>query len=303
MTVRKPNPFLFLGVLTAALAAGCGTVTSAPHTAASSGSTAVTVSSRPSGPAKQRAAADAKAILGKFVPPPGAVRLAKRPRLPSGSPVMILASTTQVDATGYWRASGSVTALLAWEKAHISRSFAREDGIIGPPSWNTVYTLPPVPGVLPKREMNVQFYDTGGAQTVIMAEAMVEWQPPRPAADVIPSSVTEVTVKLSGLVSPPAPAPVTITSVSAVRRLAALVNGLPLSTVAEGVPCPMATGFTLTFRTARGGPPAAVVDGPGACSEVTFTLDGKNEPPLLPADAGAYKAAVLKIAGLHWKLS
>lgn len=205
MKLGKPTSFFLLtGAL---LAAGCGTATSAPHTAASSGTTAVTVSSQPSGPARQRAAVDAKAILGTFVPPPGAVRLARQPALPSGSPVMGLDSSAQADATGYWRVSGAATTLLAWEKAHISRSFAREDVIIGPPSWNTVYTLPPVPGVLPKREMNVQFYDTGNGQAVIMAEAMVEWQPPRPAAEVIPSSVTEVTIEPSGPVSQPAPAP------------------------------------------------------------------------------------------------
>jgi hypothetical protein len=294
----KPTPFLLL--LSVVLAAGCGTTTSAARTDASSRT--VTVASQQSGPPKQRAAADARAILGKFVPPPDAVRLAKRPPLPSGSPVMGLDSATQADVTGYWRVSGSATALLAWEKAHIARSFTQEDVIIGPPSWNTVYTLPPVPGVLPKREMNVQFYDVGGGKTVIMAEAMVEWQSPRPASEVIPASVTQVTIAPSGPVTQPAPKPVTITSVTAVRRLAALVNGLPRSTVAAGVPCFMAAGFTLTFRTARGGPPVAVADGPGSCGQVTLTLGGKDEPPLLPADASAYNAAVLKIAGLHWKL-
>jgi hypothetical protein len=78
---------------------------------------------------------------------------------------MGLTATAQADAKGYWRASGSATALLAWEKAHISASFSRQDVLIG----------------LPDREMNVQFYDAGGGLTVIMAEAMVAWQPPRPA--------------------------------------------------------------------------------------------------------------------------
>jgi len=158
-----------------------------------------------------------------------------------------------------------------------------------------------VPGVLPTREMNVQFYDAGGGVTVIMAEAMVSWQPPRPAAEVIPASVTEVTIAPSGPVSQQA-APVTITAVPVVRRLAALVNGLPLSTVANDVPCPMGSGFTLTFRATAGGPPVAVADGPGACGQVTFTLNGKDEHPLLPPDADSYRAAVLKIAGLHWKI-
>jgi hypothetical protein len=36
---------------------------------------------------------------------------------------------------------------------------------------------------------------------------------------------------------------------------------------------------------------------------VTLRLNGKGEPPLLPPDAPSYLATVLKIAGLHWKLS
>jgi hypothetical protein len=272
-------------------------VTAAPHAARPAGTPGVI--SRPAGTPQQRAAADARSILRKFVPPPGAVRLAKRPALPSGSPTMGLTATAQEDDTGYWRAGGTATALLAWEKAHISRSFSRQDTIIGPPSWNTVYALPAIAGVLPMREMNVQFYDTGGGTTVIMAEAMVVWQPPRPASEVVPASVTEVTITPFGPMPQPGVAAATVTSVPLVRRLAALVNGLPLSTVSQGIPCPSGSGFTLTFRVTAAGPPAAVATGPGACGQVTLRVNGKGEPPLLPPDAGAYRAAVLRIAGLH----
>jgi hypothetical protein len=272
----------------ALLAAGCGTAAKSASTLAVSRQAPVTP--------QQRAAADARAILAKFVPPPGAARLARPPTLPSGSPVMGITAAAQADATGFWRVSGSATALQAWEKAHISRGFSHQDVIIGPPSWNTVYSLPAVPGVLPTREMNVQFYDVGGGMTVIMAKAMVAWQPPRPAAEVVPASVTEVTIAEPGQ---PARS-VTITSVPVVRRLAALVNGLPLSTVAQSIPCPSGSGFTLTFRARPGGPPAAVASGPGACGQVTFTLSGKHQPPLLPASAIEYRAAVMKIAGLRW---
>jgi hypothetical protein len=297
MKPRNTRPFLLaVGVM---LAAGCGAVTSATHAANSSG--IAVVSSQSSQTPKQRAGADATAILGQFVPPPGAVRLAERPALPSGSPVAGLSSTTQADATGFWRVSGSATALLAWEKAHISRSFSGQDVLIGPPSWNTMYSLPPVPGVLPTREMNVQFYDTGGGTTVIMAEAMVSWVPPRPASEAIPASVTVVTIAPSGPWPGMTPAPVTITAVPAVRRLAALVNGLPLSAMDQDVPCPMGSGLTLTFRTTVSGPPVAVADGPGACGQVTLTLNGKSQSPLQPP--GSYRATVLKIAALHWKLA
>ena len=270
---------------------------SAPGTAKSSGAPAV--SGQPSGTPQQRAAADAKAILGQFVPPPGAVRLAKRPALPSGSATMGLNSTAQADAVGYWRVRGTATALLAWEKAHISRSFSRQDMIIGPPSWNTVYSLPAVPGVLPVREMNVQVYDAGGGAVVIMADAMVSWQPPRPASEVVPASVTVVTIAASGP-WPGNPAPVTITSVPVVRRLAALVNGLPVSTAGRGVPCSMGAGFRLTFRAVAGGPAVAVAVGPAECGAVHLQLGGKDEPDLQPPDS--YPATVLKIAGLGWKL-
>jgi hypothetical protein len=149
-------------------------VSSARHAAKSSGTPVV--SSRPPGTPKQRAAADAKAILGEFVPPSGAVRLAKQPKLPGGG-TMILNSTAQADEAGYWRVRGAATALLAWEKAHISRSFSRQDMTVGPPSWNTVYSLPAIPGMLSVREMNVQVYDVGGGVSVIVADP---WAFPAP---------------------------------------------------------------------------------------------------------------------------
>jgi hypothetical protein len=278
------------------LTVSCGGVTAAPH--AAKPSAAVVAARGQSGTPQQRAAADAKAILGEFVPPPGAVRLATRPELPGGSATMMLNSTTQVDAVGYWRVSGAATALRAWEKARISRGFSRQDVIVGPPDWNTLYTLPAVPGVLPVREMNAQFYDVGGGVTVIMADAMVAWQPPRPASEVIPVPVAVVTIAESGLVGPGRPALVTITSVPVVRRLAALVNGLPAATAGNDVPCPLGAGLTLTFRAAVHGPTVAVADGPGACGVVSLRLNGKDEPALQPP--GSYRATVLKIAGLRW---
>ena len=281
----------------AMLAAGCAGPAVAPATRSSSGPAVVAASVTP----RQRAAASAQAILKSFVAPPGARRLAKQPELPGGwgkYPTMGLNSTTQVDAVGYWRAAGQPKALLVWEKAHISRRYSRQDVIVGPPSWSTLYALPAIPGVLPQREMNVQVYDAGDGMTVIKAEAMVSWQPPRPATEVIPAGVRVVTIAPSG------PwrgnlAPVTITSASAVRKLTALVNSLPVAVAGKDVPCPMGVGFTLTFRGA-GGKPVAVASGPAECGVVHLTLNGKDEPDLQPP--GTYRATVLKVAGLHWQL-
>jgi hypothetical protein len=283
--------------MSALLAVSCGTVPHAPDTTESG--KALAVSSPPSGTPQQRAAAAARAILGDFVPPPGAVRLASQPELPGGSGTMVLNSTTVVSAVGYWRVPGDATALQAWEKAHISRSFSRQDVIVGPPDWNTVYSLPAVPGVLDTREMNVQFYDAPGGVTLITADAMVSWQPPRPVSEQIPASVTVVTVAPLGpwLEHPDS---VTITSVPVARRLAALINGLPVSTARTDIPCPLGAGFTLTFRDAVGGPAVAVAAGPAECGVVHLQLNGKDNPDLQPP--GSYSASVLKVAGLHWRL-
>jgi len=288
----------------ALLTAGCASPVTGSTASRSTAQTATVIAGGGSvgGTPEQRAAAEAKVILASFVVPPGAVRLAKRPPLPNGSPGMAMESTTQQDAVVYWQANGQPTALLAWEEAHISRSYSRQDVIIGPPSWNTVYTLPPVPGVLPMREMNVQVYDAGSGKTDIMAEAMVSWAPPRTPAEVIPASVRVVTIAASGPWRGN-PGPVTITSAPTVRQLAALVDNLPVATVAGdnmSAPCPMGTGFTLTFRAAGGGAPVAVADGPAECGVVHFTLNGKDLPDLQAPDS--YRAAVLQLAGLHWQL-
>jgi hypothetical protein len=296
--------FLALGVL---LAAGCGVQatataggTTSAHAVTSSGSVVANLRGEPP---QLQAGAEAAIILGKFVPPPGAVRLAQRPALPSGSGTAGLVYTTTVHDTGYWRVRGDATALQAWEKAHISRSFSQQDAIGGPPSWSTIYTLPPVPGVDAAREVNAQFYDVGAGETVIMADAMVAWEPTRPATEVVPASATVVTITRSSMAGPSManPEQATITSAPVVRQLAALVNGLPLSTIGP-VPCPSGAGFTLTFRDAAGGPPVAVATGPSGCGAVDFQLNGKDQPGLMALNQNSYDTAVLKIAGLHWPL-
>jgi hypothetical protein len=300
--MRIIRPRSLAAILAVTLAAGCGTATAGPPASqATPAKTAPPATTRAapsaSGSASQRAVADARGMLARFVPPPGAVRLAGKPRLPSGSATMGINATTRVDAAGYWRVNGSATALLAWEKAHISRSFSAQDVIVGPPDWNTVYSLPAVAGVLTQREMNVQFYDVGGA-TVIMADAMVAWQPPRPATEVFPDSVTAVTVTALGPWTG-APAPVTITSAPVVRRLVALLNTLPVSVTSTDVPCPSGpASFELTFRPSPGGPQGTYA-GPGACGAMSVRINGKDQPALQPPSS--YVATVLQITGLNWK--
>jgi hypothetical protein len=294
-----PGPLAVMaGVMLAtacACCAGCAASAKAPPAAHRSPARLTGVAA--GGTPKQRAAADAKAILSSFVPPPGAIRLAAKPQLPGGG-TMGMNSTAQVDVVGYWRVAGQPAVLLAWEQAHISRGYSRQDVLMGPVSWDTVYSLPAIPGTAPQREMNVQAYDVGGGMSVIMADAMVSWQPPRPATEVIPAGVRLVTIAASGP-WPGNPRPVTIRSASVVRRLVALVNSLPVSIANEDIPCPSEFGVTLTFA-APGGQPAAVATGPAGCGAVYLTLHGRDEPDLQPP--GSYLATIMKIASLHWPL-
>ena len=161
----------------------------------------------------------------------------------------------------FWRAPGQPQAVLAWEQAHLPRRFTPEDADFGPPSWDRTFSLSPIPGVLNARDLVVEVAGAGNGQTAIRVDAQVSWQPPRPAAERVPSAARVVTITQLPSLDPHAsrpPAPVTITGLAVVRRLAALVDSLQLSTIGPAASCPPPPGggIQLTFL-ARVGRPAA----------------------------------------------
>ena len=300
-----------LAACVALAVAGCG-VTHATMTAGGG------AASRPASPPekaatpRQRAEADAAVILRAFVPPPGARRLAKAPAL--GDDVIGWpgsASTAQVEAVSWWRAPGTPDAVLAWEKSHLPGRFSVASDGSGsgggmPPDSFSMFTLPAIPGVLNGRYLVVDAIVAGGGQTAIRAYAQVDYQPPRPPGERVPSAaravmITALASPLPGAKRPPAP--VTITGATAVRRIVALVDSLPLSTVGT-VPCPSGgAGIKLTFRALSGapdGPPLATAQG-GPCFSLLFSIGGTQQPALQVTPT--FVAQVLTIAGLHWKLS
>jgi hypothetical protein len=308
-----------LGVTTlaaCAAVAGCAAAgTTARGTAPARGTAAApAVASRPAPAAtpRQRAVADAAAILNKFVPPPGARRLAKAPGTDGGLlkfPSSSVVSIALVDDASFWLAPGQPPAVLAWEQAHLPRQFTPEDQGFGPPSWDRMFSLPPVPGVLTDRELAVEVIAASGGQTAIRVDAQVAWQPPRPRGEYVPSAARVVTVAAVPDIAAPAgaagrlrlPAPVTITSAPAVARLAALVDSLPLSTIGvASCPAFLAPVVQLTFRARPGGPALAVAQGPAPCGIVLFTLGGRQQPALQVPDG--FVSRVLATAGLRWRL-
>jgi len=298
-----PGATLLLAACTAMAAVGCAAAhtTTGPVTAASRTAGSRTVGSPTP---QERAVADAAAILRAFVAPPGAQRLQKAPDALK-VPISTLVSTTLVDDVSFWRAPGQPQAVLAWEQARLPRRFMPGDSDFGPPSWDRTFSLPPIPGVLNGRDMVVEVTGAGNDTTAIRVDAQVSWQPPRPALERVPSATRVVTITELPSADPHAgrpPAPVTISGPAVVRRLAALVDGLQLSTIgpAASCPAPIGGGIRLTFLARAGGPPLAVAQGPAPCGTVQFSVGGKRRPALQITDS--FISQVLKLAGLHWKV-
>jgi hypothetical protein len=263
---------------------------------------------------RQRAEADAAAILTSFAAPPGGHRLAVPPNVPGGvldSPASYLGATWEVHLTGFWEAPGDPQALLAWEQGRLTPRFTLGDAGFGPPVWDRGFQLASE-GALTTRELDVAVASAGDGQTGIRVDAWVAWQPPRPATSLIPATARTVTiaelpsgevVAPGGATAKPLPAPVTITDPAAVRGIATLIDGLPLSTIPPDSPCPATIGpfLSLTFRARPGGPALATVQTDQSCDGVTLTVRGKQQPAL--ENEPTLDGRILKLATLPWQIN
>ena len=304
--MRRDIPRILGITITAACAAtavaACGT-THAPagHTTTASTSPAPAVTPQ------QRAVSDAAAILASFVAPPGARRLPAAPAIAGGvlkSASDYPVSTALIDDTSWWLTAGQPQAVLAWEKGRLPRQFAPGDSTFGPTLSDT-FSLPPVPGVLDIRDLVVEVVSAGGGKTAIRVDAQVTWQPPRSGTERVPSAAQVVTISQLPSMLPHAkrpPAPVTITDAATTKKIAALVDSLPVSTLGvASCPAMFGGGIELTFRAKAGGPGLAAANSAGACDTVVFSLGGKRQPAL--TRSASFVPQVLKDAGLHWHVN
>jgi len=310
-----------LGIACAALAlSACASVgtenaTSTDNATSTANASAAEKSTSATGETlKQRAEANAAAILKSFAVPPGGRRLTGPPTLPGGvltTPASYLGATWEVHLTDFWEAPGDPQALLAWEQAHLGGRFTLGDASSAPPAWDRGFELPSE-GPIVTRELDVAVARAGDGQTGIRVDAWVAWLPPRSVGSLIPAAASTVTIAESsdgdltgsaGHVARRLPAPVTITDQATVRRLAALIDGLPLSTIPPDAPCPfsLAPFLSLTFRARAGGPVVAIVQTDQPCGEVTLTVGGGQQPAL--QNEPTLDGQILKLAGLRWKLS
>jgi hypothetical protein len=318
------------GSLVCALAvAGCA-VAHSPATAASHAATTAHPVAATSQSPRQRAEADAAAILAGFVVPPGARKL---PGPPTGQANQLKniagssASPNWIDKAGFWQVKGDPQQVLAWTASHVGRPHATGGlttnfPVPGRPEtvWELGYELPPVPAVEDTRELSVEVADAGNGQTAIRVDAQVTWLPAREASEMVPAAATAVTLSVipNGNLHKKPPRPVTITSPAAVHRIIAMANSLPVFP-----PGPRECGFNqgtelvLTFLAApQGRVLATALVQTGYCEEVFFTVGtGKltdntqtwSAPGVvglgMPYQGHVLAATVLKTAGSKWSLA
>ncbi|MGD0555365.1 MAG: hypothetical protein ABSA93_10340 [Streptosporangiaceae bacterium] len=257
LTSSGPKPFLAaLSVIAVCALTACATANESGSSGSTASGSAVSTVSHET--PKQRAEADAAANLASFVAPPGARRLA---RVPSDAASLNKVTLTagQIDDTSYWQLAGTPDTALSWVKTHLPSKFTllssgTVGGIVMTPyvagtsgsapatiSYDE-FALPAVAGTLPARVLLVSAVSVSAGQTVIRVDAQDAWQQARTDAQRVPSTVTEVTVaeaRASGPIS--VGDTKAVTSPALVRKLVALVNGLPLyPTASSGAwVCPM----------------------------------------------------------------
>lgn len=259
---------------------------------------------------KQRAIADAGYVLGSFVPPQGARRLHSAPaagegmlRQPSQTPGVF----HLIDKATFWKVPGQPRQLLNWEAAHLRHQFASagtsaESDHGTTILWGAEYSLPAVPSVLLERDLLIAAVRAGHGKTDIRVDAQITWVPAKPAAELVPKTARVVTVHLqagygAGLTLRAGTA--TVTGPAGVRRIAALVDALPLAGW-ETISCPMYSGgeVTLTFRARAGGPALVKVSADLiGCPPATFTAGGRQLPMLTTTTS--FVSQVAKAAGLR----
>jgi hypothetical protein len=317
-------------LLSALALAGCAGVHSSANAAAHAASTTANQAAATAQSPKQRAEADAAAILAAFVAPPGARKLPGAPPGQANELKTIAGSSASpnwIDKADFWQVKGDPQQVLAWTASHVGRSHTGLGLITNLPVsgrpetvWERDYVLPPVPAVEDSRELTVEVADAGNGQTAIRVDAQVTWLPAREASQTVPAAATAVSLSLipDGSQDGKPPRPETITDPAAVRHLAAMVNSLPVFP-----PGPRECGFgtgadlVLTFLAApKGRVLATAFVTTAGCQQVMFATGATkitNDIETwmaagvatlgVPYQGHALAVSVLKTAGLNWNLA
>lgn len=250
---------------------------------------------------------DARLLLKATPVPPGATPSVKAP---PGTPPILLKGPgrvlpTTAHAWSWWTVPGEPEAAIEWMIAHPPA------GVTGMGSGNAVefgseeqarigeFTWPEVPTVLTHRTLYAAAVSGSLGSSILRADALVSWFLPRPAEEQIPDSVRVLDVADEHI--PAKTTRLLISRPRTVRRIAALIDGLPAS-AAEKAKCLRNRPnhyLRLTFRARPGGPALAearqTLPALGDCQPLTLRLDGEPQMPLGKGQA-VYKALAPMLA-------
>jgi hypothetical protein len=260
---------------------------------------------------RRAATAAADALLNGVVLPADARPQASEP---SGDahqlarPFELFFYAAEVDRHAFWSTGAAPAAVIASVGAHLppgARSTASGfSSGNGSSSVFASYALPIVhPSVLGPRALVIDAVTLPGGITGVRADAVVRYLAPRLPAQRIPRAarLLEIRTVFASRVL----RSLTVTRISQVRRIAAVIDGLPFAGGLKGIaiPCPFipaAPIVTFTFRAAATLPALAVVTEPadtpaGAspCTLTTLRIRGHREPPLLEGGVLLHRAGAI----------
>jgi hypothetical protein len=250
---------------------------------------------------------DARLLLNALPVPPGATPSLKAP--PGTPPILSKGPgrplPTTAHAWSWWTVPGEPGAAIEWMIANPPAGVAslssgtavefgsEEQARIGEFTW------PEVPNVLTHRMLYAAAVPGSSGSSILRADALVSWFLPRPAEEQIPDSVRVLEVADERI--PSGTTRLLISRSRTVRRIAALIDGLPAS-AAEKAKCLRNRPnhyLRLTFRARPGGPALAeaseTLPALGDCRPLALRLDGKPQMPLAEGQA-IYKALATMLA-------
>ncbi len=246
--------------------------------------------------------------LGNLALPAGATEVSAEPKGDAhqlGRPMYLVVFAAAVDRHRYWTTNVSPSDVIASIEAHLPAGTESAGSGSSGTSIFASYSLPSVnPPTLGRRDLDVNAVVLAGGRTGVRADVAVTYSAPRLRAQRVPpqARVLEITI------ANPRAAPLrslTVTNRSQIRRIAAIVDGLPFAASLRGVAisCPaimVAPIDTFTFRSAPSGPALATVSEPandpaGAepCFTAAFTIRRHHEPGLLEGGKLLHRAGAI----------
>lgn len=228
------------------------------------------------------ARSDAAGLLRKLRLPAGAVRLAHAP--PGVDLTVPFEQLTRnlVDVHQWWLVPGTPSAVLDYVLAHPPNNSSQTISSGTDQSVEAYgFSWPNVSKVLSQRLLGVQAAPAGNGKTAVRADGEDVWISPRPKSERVPSGVGFV--RVTAIDENVKQGPFTTTSPATIKRVTALVNGLPRFPPGAFA-CPLDWGLvTISFYRVSGGgnaPLAVATAESGGCGGVQLTLAGRRQPGL-----------------------